>query len=276
MKVSGRNRTWQNSPHYQVLPYAHAGSYGSLGSLGSYNDGAGLGSSYGSYGDNNNLLAFYSPVGPSGMNFYPHSGPAVRGPSSDTRRIMQLPHGNGLGVSPGNFVPMSLGTSPSQFTPPSSYGQMSSGSPGHYGPPSPVRGNCHGSPLGKVAAVSQYHRRKNWGYPGSAQSQEMLPSPHWHGQPTEGIFCIQAEGNSNNFGSTSLQPQPNFSVSTRRHQKGASSTSAGPSSAHNLVSSSKFGCDPKVRGQETPEPSNLLPDPGDWDPNYRYVCGLVI
>lgn len=256
----------QNSPHYQVLPYAHASSYGSFGSIGSYNDNSGLGSSYGSYGDNNNLIAFYSPVGPSGMNFYTQSGPSVIGTSPDTRRIMQLPHGNGLGISPGNFVPMSLGTSPSQFTPPCSYGQMPSGSPGHFGPLSPARGNCHGSPLGKGPGVSQYHRRKNWGYPSCAQSQEMSQSPHWQGQLTDGS---QAEGSSAIHASSSLHMQANIGVTSRR-QQGANNTNVGHS-AHNLLSSSKFGYHPKGSGNDKPEPINLLPDPGDWDPNYRYV-----
>ncbi|KAL1536544.1 dual specificity protein kinase yak1 [Salvia divinorum] len=140
--ISGRNRAMiPNSPHYQFVPYVHPGSYGSLGSHGSYNDGLGLGSSYGSFGDNNNFHAFYSPAGPSGMNLYTQSGNSLLGNSPDTRRMMQLPHGSGIGFSPGNFAPMSLGSSPSQFTPPSSYGQISAGSPRHYGPPSPVRGS---------------------------------------------------------------------------------------------------------------------------------------
>ncbi|GKD69845.1 hypothetical protein Tco_1323935 [Tanacetum coccineum] len=109
----------RHSDSYGVMPYAHGGNFGSLGSHGSYNDGITLGSSYGSYGDNSNMLQYYSPVGPSAMNNYAQNLP-VLGTSPDARRrIMQIPQGNGVGFSPaGNFAPMSLGTSPSQFTPP--------------------------------------------------------------------------------------------------------------------------------------------------------------
>ncbi|CDP04909.1 unnamed protein product [Coffea canephora] len=266
--IPGRNRVaLQNSSHFQVLPFAHAGSYGSLGSLGSYSDGLVLGSSHGSYGDANSRLAFYSPVGPSAMNIYPHSGSSIIGNSPDARRVMPLPHGNGLGFSPGNFAPMSLGSSPSQFTPPGSYGQILSGSPGHYGPSSPARGNCHGSPLGKVAAVGQYHRRKSWGYSGSLQSQELASSAQWQGQVTDGI--IQAEGNSSVFGGSLLHLHPTSSVTNWRHQQGGSNAHACQSTSHNMASSAAtLGPHPKIVGHDNPEASTSLPDPGDWDPNY--------
>lgn len=267
-----------------MMPYAHPGSYGSLGSHGSYNDGTGAGSSYGSYGDNSNMIQFYSPVGPSGMNIHGQGGGVpILGTSPDARRriIHQFPHGgNGLGVSPtGNFAPMSLGTSPSQFTPPnSSYGQVSAGgSPGHYGPSSPARGNCHGSPLGKVAAVGQFNRRKNWGYSGSLQSQESSSSsssPHWQGQYPDGS---QAEGNSPVHGSSSLHLQQNSNATTSwRQQQGGSGKTAGYSTSHNISSMSTLSSNmqfPHPKGtaiHEKPEASNSLPDPGDWDPNYRY------
>ncbi|KAI3708265.1 hypothetical protein L2E82_37430 [Cichorium intybus] len=120
--VLGGNRVaMYNKSHFQVMPYAHGGNFGSLGSRGSYNDGTRLGSSYGSYGDNSNMVAYFSPVGPSAMNNYAQGHAPVLGSSPDARRrLMQIPHGNGFGFSPaqGNFAPMSLGTSPSQFTPP--------------------------------------------------------------------------------------------------------------------------------------------------------------
>ncbi|KAI8029501.1 hypothetical protein LOK49_LG01G01962 [Camellia lanceoleosa] len=216
--VSSRTRVaLHSSPHFQVVQYGYSGSYGSLGSHGSYNDGTGLGSSYGSYGDNSNMLAsYYSPVGPSGMK----GGMSILGSSPDARRrIIQLPPGNGLGVSPsaGNFAPMSLGTSPSQFTPPSSYSQVTAGSPGHYGPTSPARGS-HGSPLGKVAAVSQFNRRKSWseelllqedGSDVSCMATEFTKGLQL-GQalvPPESSVCVRR---SNRISSTS------FSVSTQR------------------------------------------------------------
>lgn len=251
-----------------MMPYAHAAgsSYGSLGSHGSYNDGAGS-SSYGSYGDNCNMLPFYSPVGPSGMNIHAlgQGGVPILGTSPDARRriINQLPLGNGLGASPtGNFAPMSLGTSPSQFTPPSSsYG----GSPGgHYGPSCSARGNCHGSPLGKVSAVGQFNRRKNWGYSASLQSQESsLSSSHWQGQYSDGS---QVEGNSNAAATSCWRQQ---------HGGGGGGKNGGYSAPHNFSNMSTLGSNmqfPHHKGtaiHEKPEASNSLPDPGDWDPNYR-------
>ncbi|XP_049394201.1 dual specificity protein kinase YAK1 homolog isoform X1 [Solanum stenotomum] len=263
--ISGRNRVAvPSSPHYQVMQYAHVGSYGSLGSHGSYHDGAALGSSYGSYGDNSNLHAFYSPAGPSGMHLYAQNGVSILGSSPDTRRFKQLPHGNGLGVSPGNFVPMSLGTSPSQFTPPSMYSQISAGSPGNYGPSSPSRGSCHGSPLGKMAAGSQYNRRKGWVYPGSYQSQEISSSSHWQGQVADGNNSSQA--NSPVFGGSLMHIHSN----SNPRQQGSNSVNVGFSNAHNITSPSMLGGHAqfqKTQGDK-PDASNSLPDPGDWDPNY--------
>ncbi|KAK4384726.1 Dual specificity protein kinase YAK1 [Sesamum angolense] len=259
--ISGRNRgVMPNSPHYQLMSYVHPGSYGSLGSHGSYNEGLGLGSSYGSYGDSSNFHAFYSPAGPSGMNIYAQSGISILGNSPDTRRIMQLSHGNGIGFSPGNFAPMSLGSSPSQFTPPSTYSQISAGSPGQYGPPSPVRGNCHGSPLGKMASGSHYNRRKNWAFQGNFQSQETTSSSSCQGHIADINTSCQSEGNpSVSFGSQSHR-QLNTSTSTWRPQQGGRSITSGYSSSHmHTVQGS---------GYDKSEASNSLPDPGDWDPNY--------
>ncbi|KAI8565314.1 hypothetical protein RHMOL_Rhmol03G0249300 [Rhododendron molle] len=256
-----------NSPHFHVVPYAHSGSYGSLGSHGSYNDNTGLGSSYGSYGENSNMLAYYSPVGPSGMK----GGMPILGSSPDARRRIQLPPGNRLGVSPsaGNFVPMSLGTSPSQFTPPTSYSQAGAGSPGQYGPTSPVRGSCHGSPLGP--SVSQFNRRKSWGYHGSVQSQESSSFPHWQGQVTDSTGSAQAEGNSPVHGSP-LHPQSNLNASSWKQQRGGSGITAGYSTTHNFPASLTLpnmqSSQPIENARDNPEGSLSLPGPGDWDPNY--------
>ncbi|KAL6972265.1 dual specificity protein kinase yak1 [Sarracenia purpurea var. burkii] len=270
--ISGRTRVApHNSPHFQVVPYAYSGSYGSLGSHGSYNDSTGLGSSYGSYGDNSNMLAYYSPAGPSGMK----GGATALGNSPDARRrIIQLPPGNRFGVSPsaGNFVPMSLGSSPSQFTPPSSYTQVSAGSPGHYSPTSPARGSCHGSPLGKVAAGSQFNRRRSWGYSGNLQSQESTSSPHWQGQVIDGSSCSQAEGNSAILGASPLHLQSNSNAPSWKQQRVGSGVTAGYSATHNIPGSKilpkmQFS-KPKGAGNDKPEASLSLPDPADWDPNY--------
>ncbi|KAK4480578.1 hypothetical protein RD792_013656 [Penstemon davidsonii] len=270
--ISGRNRgLMPNSPHYQLMSYVHPGSYGSLGSHGSYNDGMGLGSSYGSYGDSSNFHAFYSPAGPSGMNMYAQSNASIIGNSPDTRRMVPLSHGNGIGFSPGNFVPMSLGSSPSQFTPPSSYSQISAGSPGQYGPLSPGRGSCHGSPLGKMAAGSHYNRRKNWGHPGNLQSQENMSSSSCQGHAIDINTCSQSEGNTSVIIGSPSHRQPNSIASARRSQQGGRSVTSGYSSSHSKASSSAFSTHmPPAQGggYDKSEASNSLPDPGDWDPNY--------
>lgn len=223
-----------NNSHFQVMPYAHQSNYGSLGSHGSYNDGTGFGSSYGSYGDtNNNMLQYYSPVGPSAMNNYANSNIPVLGTSPDARRrIMQIPHGNSFGFSPaGNFAPMSLGTSPSQFTP-----------PGHYGPSSPARGNVHGSPLGKgTGSGNQMSWRKGRGYSGNLPTQESPSSGHWQGQ--------YSDANSLNLNVGSWKQQ----------QRNSGNFGSGKPLLH-----------PKGGIHEKPESSSSLPNPGDWDPNYRY------
>ncbi|GJT90534.1 dual specificity protein kinase YAK1 [Tanacetum coccineum] len=246
--VLGGNRgSMYNNSHFQVMPYAHGGNFGSLGSHGSYNDGIALGSSYGSYGDNSNMLQYYSPVGPSAMNNYAQNIP-VLGTSPDARRrIMQIPQGNGFGFSPaGNFAPMSLGTSPSQFTPP--YSQMPTGSPGHYGPRSPARGNVHGSPLGKGTLSSdQMNRRKGWGYSGNLPNQESTSSAHWQGQ--------HSDVNS-----------PNLNTGNWKQQQQRNSGNAG---GHGSFGSGKPFLHPKGAFHDKAETSSSLPDHGDWDPNYR-------
>ncbi|PON77601.1 Serine/threonine protein kinase [Parasponia andersonii] len=271
--IPGRNRVpVHNSPHFQVAPYAHANSYGSIGSYGSYNDSTGLGSSYGSYGDTSSMFAYYSPVGPSGMNMHAPGNVSVLGSSPDARRrIVQYSHGNALGVSPsaGNFAPLPLGTSPSQFTPPSSYGQVSTGSPGHYGPTSPARGSCHGSPLGKIAAVSQFNRRKSWGYPGGSQESS---SSNWQGPSTDGTSSSQSEGNSQLPGSSPSHLHSNSNAVRWKQHGGSSGISTGYS-AQNIPGFFAFGSGMQYSqttgvSHDKHDNSLTLPDPGDWDPNY--------
>ncbi|KAJ6858509.1 dual specificity protein kinase YAK1 [Populus alba x Populus x berolinensis] len=268
----GRTRvSLHNSPHFQAVPYGHGASYGSVGSHGSYNDGICLGSSYGSYGDGNNMFAYYSPVAPSGMNMHPQAGLSMLGNSPDARwRFIQYSHGNGLGMSPsaGNFAPLPLGTSPSQFTPPSSYCQASAGSPGHYGPTSPARSCSHGSPLGKMAAATQFNRRKRWGYSGSSQSQESTSLSNWQGQSTDGACSNQAEGNPPVPGSSPAHWQSNW-----MQQQGGCGSTACPSAIQSIPGPLKpvanMKC-PQSAGpiHDKPETNLSLPDPGDWDPNY--------
>ncbi|KAG4166844.1 hypothetical protein ERO13_A13G158300v2 [Gossypium hirsutum] len=253
--IPNRNMVaFHNSPHFPMVPYVHANSYGSIGSHGSYNDNTGLGSSYGSYGESSNMFAYYSPVGPSAMNMHPQSGASMLGSSPDARwRFMQYSQGQGLGVSPsaGNFAPLPLGTSPSQFTPPSSY---SGGSPGHYGPTSPARNSCQGLPLSKMAAAGQFNRRKSWGYSGSSQSQESSSSPNWQGQVTDGAISSQAEGNSQADGGLPSHLLSNSNAANWNQQLG-------------LGSNVQLQHSPRAT-QDKSETSMPLLDPGDWDPNY--------
>ncbi|KAK6936483.1 Protein kinase domain [Dillenia turbinata] len=274
--IPGRGRmNLHNSPHFSMVPYGHANSYGSVGSIGSYNESIGFGSSYGSYGDSN-MFAYYSPVAPSGMNLHPHGGMAMLGSSPDARRrIMQFSHGNGLGVSPsaGNFAPLALGSSPSQFTPPNSYSHVSAGSPGHYGPTSPARGS-HGSPLGKSAAFGQFNRRKGWGYSGSLQSQEISSSHHWQGHSADGSSSSsQSEGNSQILGGSQLHSQSNANAASWKQQRGGSGITTGPPAIQNIPGSLTLGSSLHTRhasaaAYDSSEASLSMPDPGDWDPNY--------
>ncbi|XP_062119633.1 dual specificity protein kinase YAK1 homolog isoform X1 [Humulus lupulus] len=270
--TTGNRVPVHGSPHFQMVPPYTANSYGSMGSYGSYNDSTGLGSSYGSYGDTSSMFAYCSPVGPSGMNMHVPGNVSVLGSSPDARRrIVQYSHGNALGVSPsaGNFAPLPLGTSPSQFTPPTSYAQVSAGSPGHYGPTSPARGSCHGSPLGKMSAVNQFNRRKSWGYPGGSQESS---SSNWQGQSNDGTNYSQSEGNSQLPGSSPSHLHSNSNAVRWKQHGGSSGISTGYSAqsmpgfialGSNLQYSQTAGVN-----HDKHDNSLTLPDPGDWDPNY--------
>ncbi|KAE8733689.1 Serine/threonine-protein kinase ppk15 [Hibiscus syriacus] len=269
--IQNRNMVpFHNSPHFQMITYAHANSYGS------YGDNTGLGSSYGSYGDSNNMFAYYSPVGPSAMNMHPQSAASMLGNSPDARwRYMQYSQGTGLGVSPssGNFAPLPLGTSPLQFTPPSSCSQVSSGSPGRYGPTSPARNSCQGSPLSKMATAGQFSRRKSWGYSGGSQSQESSSSSNCQGQVTDGTISSQAEGQSQVVSGLPSHIQSNSNTSNWNQQLGGIGKATGYPTVQNMPNSIGFGSKVQLQRstgatQDMSEASMPLLDPGDWDPNY--------
>lgn len=263
--------------NFQVAPQ-NASSYGSLGSHGSYNEGVGLGSSYGSYGDDSCVYAYYSPVGPSGLNIRAQGGGVpIAGASSDARwRTSQLSHGNGgLGVSPsaGNFGPMSLGASPSQFTPPNHHIQVSTGSSGKFGPTSPARGSVHGSPLSKMAAVGHFNnRRRSWGHSGSHSLPPQEDTTHWQGHHTDGASCSYGEGSSR--GHTSGSPrnmQSTSSVPNWRPLRGNARFNAGFSSGTSQSVpqlNSNMPYRPSLESTNEKAEISSLPDPGDWDPNY--------
>ena len=247
-----------------MVPLSYASSPGSLGSYDSFNGG-----SYGSYGDNNSMHMYYSSVGPSGMNIQARGGLIV-GTSPDARqRASQLLPGNGYGVSPstGSFGPMSLGASPSQFTP-SSPLHAPAGSPGNYGPSSPLRGSVQGlSLLGKVATTG--HRR-SLGYHETFcnQPQGNTSSHHRQWHHTDGT---NSEGSPRNMQSISSLP-------SWKQQRGGNGISSQSSSALRHAPSliSQVGFLPSSEPYDKPECSSSPPDPGHWDPNYRWANGQDI
>ncbi|XP_068635359.1 dual specificity protein kinase YAK1 homolog [Aristolochia californica] len=256
-QVANMNKGYlPNSPHYQMSSFSVASSYGSLGSYGSYNDGIGVGGSYGSHGDGNSYTYHPSVMGPSGMSIHAHGGASILGASPDASRwrTSQMHHGNGFGASPSAagaaFGPMSLGASPSQFTPPNSQIQVTSGSPGKYsGCASPARGGgIHGSPLGKAAAVGQFNRRRSLGCSSGVSSfqphEGNATSQHWQGHPTD-------------------------AMSSASHHEGNSRAHVGSSRGMQLQQTSNFHhWRVQKESSEKSDCSSSPPDPGDWDPNY--------
>uniref|UniRef100_A0A6N2LYE9 Protein kinase domain-containing protein n=1 Tax=Salix viminalis TaxID=40686 RepID=A0A6N2LYE9_SALVM len=134
----------------------------------------------------------------------------------------------------------------------------SAGSPGHYGPTSPVRSCSHGSPLGKMAAVTQFNRRTRWGYSGSSQSQECIPSSNWQGQSTDSAYS-----NNHAEGGSSLAHRQSSWM-----QQGGSGSITCPSAIQSIPCPN-MKC-PQSAGpiHDKLETNLSLPDPGDWDPNY--------
>ncbi|MQL99221.1 hypothetical protein Taro_031940 [Colocasia esculenta] len=275
-QVSNFSQGIRHSGHHFQMAGSRGGSYCSFGSYGSYNENAFLGSSYGSYGDANNMYTYFSPVGPAAQYIQPQIGGSILGASPDIRHRPQINHGSGFGVSPtGNFYPMSLGVSPSQFTPPSSQFQVSTISPGKYGPTSPARGSVHGSPLGKAAAMGQYNKRRSgWGYHSSSQSQEST-SQHWQAHHSDGLNSSNPGANFQAHVNSPRHSLPATVQSNWRQQRcGMGSSSGSTSTVHSdipplhptssntaLSHLSEVSCDKH-------EGSSSSPDPGDWDPNY--------
>ncbi|KAG0474245.1 hypothetical protein HPP92_013931 [Vanilla planifolia] len=273
-QVQNVNRCFiQNSPQFWMMPLSHGGSYGSLGSHGSFIDNVGIGGSYGSYGEANTVQTYFSPVGPYGMKVQAQVGGPFLGASPDTWRRPPRSHGNLFSVSPtGNLGPMALGASPSQFTPPCSQVQISSFSPGKY-VPSSSRGSLHGSPLGKAAAVAQYNRRRALGNPRTSnmQLQESAAS-HWQGYQNEDIGGSLPDACSHMQVPCSRTSHPTSNHSCWRSQMSGVRTS-GPSTNSHLMHSNLNTFYTNAQSllpseSDKHEGSSVLPDPADWDPNY--------
>ncbi|KAJ0970948.1 hypothetical protein J5N97_018907 [Dioscorea zingiberensis] len=258
-----------NGPHIQMAPFS-VGSYGSMGNHSSYNDNVGLGSSYGSYGDVNSTYACYPQIGP-GLNIHAQVGGSLLGASPDARRRHPLSHGNSFSVSPsaGNIAPMSLGVSPSQFTPPSQM-QISTVSPGKFGPTSPARSSVHGSPLGKAVANCQYNRRRSWGTPGTSHIQpHENASQQWQGHHIDSATSSYPDAYSREHASLHTSHSASNFTNWRQQRSGGTLLSSGPipTSYHNFSTLYTVVHNPEPLW-EKPESSSSAPDPADWDPNY--------
>lgn len=259
------------------MPFSYGSSYGSLGSHGSYNDNIGLGSSYGSYGDVNNVHTYYSPIGPCGVNLHAQVGGSFLGASPDVRHRPHLSIGNGFSLSPGRLGPMSLGASPSQYTPPSSQMQIPTAASGKYGPTSPVRSGVHVPSLGKAAAVGHYNRRRNWGYPNMCMQPYESACQHGPGQQGDGISCSHPDAYSRGHGGSPRSTLPTSNHSSWKQQMGVGTgLSSSLSSANHQSSAASHAHNSNtvylhsLEGSfDKPESSSSVPDPADWDPNYR-------
>lgn len=249
------------------MPFSYGSSCGSFGSHGSFNDNAGF--SYGSY-DFNSVNIYNSPMDPSGFNVCSQLGGSFLGSSPDIRRRPHLSHGGGIRLSPGGPGHMSLGASPSQFTPPNSQMQIPTGPNGKYGA-SPSRGG-HGSSLGKVAAVGQYNRRRNQGYP------PMPVPPHEHtsqliqGHQGDGVSTARFDAYGRGNSTYLHNALPNSSHYSWRSQRGfGSGLPLDPSSSHGSFPPTNYNGFPlhSDASADTLPSTSSVPDPADWDPNYR-------
>ncbi|TVU15864.1 hypothetical protein EJB05_39405 [Eragrostis curvula] len=222
------------------IPFSYGSSYGSLGSHGSYTGNTGLAGSYGSIGDVNTINnMYYSPLGSSGFSQI--------GSSPDVRPRPRLPHDRGIRLSPGSLGHMSLGASPSQFTPPS-YQMHSSGSP--------ASGGMHGSPLGPSGP---HGLRRNLPVP-----PHEYVSQHGQGRYGDGLsyshsdtyvrgHTVYSQNAGLSSGHSTWRPQTSsrsgFSMETSSH---------GPSHAFRSQASHSF--------DSSPNTSDV--SPANWDPDY--------
>ncbi|KAJ7522793.1 hypothetical protein O6H91_18G026700 [Diphasiastrum complanatum] len=280
------NHGFQYTPQMQAHRLSYASSHGSYGSVGSYGDAMAPGSSYGSYGDLSAMYLSYPTPPAVPMNGQMPAGSGL-GLSPDTRwRVAPMPPNTmpgyaSLGLSPssGGLKPMSLGGSPSQFTPPGaqflSPGSPSQLSPSRYGPTSPARGGGI-STLGKAVAVGQYNKSRGWGSPLSGSPHEGVIPHRQHLQsvstgPDGPNSYLEGPVRVNHLGAV-MQAQTH--IQQWRHRVGGHSVGIPgsfyhpkmhvvnvPGSLGALISSQEVAAD---GGDDMPPP----PDPGEWDPNY--------
>ncbi|XP_072982972.1 dual specificity protein kinase YAK1 homolog isoform X1 [Typha latifolia] len=251
-----------NSPLFSKVPSSYDSSFGSLESFGSYNDNTGLGSSYGSFGNINSVLPYYSPLGPCRFNLHTQVGGSFTGSFPDTRQRQQLFHRNALDLSPGSLMPNFLGANPHQFTLPSAQMQISTASP--------ARGGVYGS-QGKASAVGKNRKKKTSSHPimsmqphenasqdGPAHYGNGICSSHPDAQ-LRGLVgshsSLSASGHSNwrgNLGDVKglysyASSISDFLPASYAHEVVSSQTSDALSDRSECIS---------------------IPDLADWDPNY--------
>ncbi|CAM0944898.1 unnamed protein product [Alopecurus aequalis] len=264
--VGSINRSLQfNNIVPPKMPLSYGSSYGSLGSHGSFNDNVGPASSYGSY-DAHNVNMYHSPLGPSGFNLQSQAGGTFLGFSPDIRRRHHLSHGGGIRSSPGGPGPMSLGASPSQFTPPNSHMQIPASATAKYVSTSPARGS-HGSSMGKAAVAVQYNRRR--GHPPMSMPPHEYTSQPIQGHHGNGVSSAFARGHSG----YSYGAPPNSGHYNWRPQIGVSTgLSTNSSSNHGYVQPSNYNDFRPLHSSnvsaDTLASASSVPDPADWDPNY--------
>uniref|UniRef100_A0A0E0NJR9 Protein kinase domain-containing protein n=1 Tax=Oryza rufipogon TaxID=4529 RepID=A0A0E0NJR9_ORYRU len=258
-----------NNAFAPKIPFSYGSSCGSFGSHGSFNDNVGLASSYGSY-DVNSVNMYHSPLGPSGFNLHSQAGGTFLGSSPDIRRRSYLYHGGGIRLSPGCPGPMSLGASPSQFTPPNSQMQIPSTATGKYGSTSPAR-SSHGS-LGKAAAVGQYNRRRNLGHPPISMPPHEYTSQLIQGHHGDGTISNHFDGYARGHSGYPQSALPNPGHFSWRPHTCAGSGLSTDTSNHGSFPPSRYGGFPPTHSSnvsaDTLASTSSIPDPADWDPNY--------
>uniref|UniRef100_A0A0E0KUS7 Protein kinase domain-containing protein n=1 Tax=Oryza punctata TaxID=4537 RepID=A0A0E0KUS7_ORYPU len=242
-----------NNPYPPKIPYSYGSSYGSFGSHGSYVGNAGHASSYGSFGDGNAVNMYYSPLGPGFKQI--ESSP-------DIRLRPRFSHDRGIRLSPGSMGPMSLGASPSQFTPPNYQMQIPSNSTGMHGSGSPASGGIHGSPLGKTP--SSYSKRR--GLP-----PHEYPSQHGHGRHGDGVGFSRSDASVRGHPVYSQNSIPSPGYSSWRPQIGSgSSFSLEASSSHGPSQAFHSHFAPRLQTldnlSDSSAPSTL--DNAYWDPYF--------
>jgi len=258
------------NPCIQMMPFSHASSgYGSCESYGSFNENPYFVGSYGSncnessclsgscgsnYNDN---LCFFGGYG-SSYNDSPRfagSNGEHRVPDYCSSTVgssgLSIPMhigGSNLGTSPdlrGAFRPMSLGASPSQFTPPNI-------SPRKFSPNSPA--NFHGSLLGKATGVSPCHK-KSWGHSGTIPHLNQ----HFDGVSQHRQFQHHLEGNYSEQNSEGLINSPRNAQSIQSNRRNERCQNEYPlGMALNSPTSTS----------QTESSFSSSFDPGNWDPNF--------